>query len=333
MKTNIVISLFAVMLLVGCGEDAILSSSNDDTDSNTSVEVKETVEATQTSEVDFHHQGELCLNCHTSSGSLSSQYLSDAYDDDNDDDDNENDESDELDSDDMFTSGATVYTAIDGTLSSTFATGYRIRLVLENTDEVITYSIDEGDGNSYTEYSNSINNYTAQVVNSNNEVVNSSVLNSHGVDRLDCNRCHSATGSEGAPGRITSYDYYATNSVDTTEVNTTTTNTDLNSTTLTDTNTTVAITAAVSFATDVMSALTSKCVGCHGSNGNFTITDSASTYTNITVNDFVNTTSVDSSALLVKSSGGDGVHLPILTTNSTEYLTLKEWITEGAQNN
>ncbi len=246
---------------------------------------------------ELHYQGEACLSCHGySSGSV--EY------------------------DERFTSGGTVYTTINSLNS--YATGYKIRLLLENTLTTVTYEIEEGDGNSFTEYpEGSINSYTAQVVDSRGVVVNSSLTNSHDVTRLDCNTCHTASGTGGAPGRIVSYDYYASNQT-TTDTTTTTTTTDTTATT------------TVSFANEVMPVLDTNCKVCHttgGMNENFLVSDTLSTYTNISTNNYVDTLNVDNSTLLVKALGNGHGGGTILNTTDTEYQTLKDWITQGALNN
>ncbi|MBU1657523.1 hypothetical protein KKG72_00540 [bacterium] len=121
----------------------------------------------------LHNQGESCLDCHGAG------------------------------SEKEFISGATVYTSLDS--NDSYADGYTIRLVLEGTHTVVNYIQGSGIGNSHTPYSESINDFTAQVLDSNGSVVNSSATDSHGADKLNCNNCHTAegTGSPKAPGRIT----------------------------------------------------------------------------------------------------------------------------------
>lgn len=120
----------------------------------------------------LHNQGEDCLTCHDASQAR------------------------------LFTSGATVYTNLDSIDS--YADGYTIRLVLENTQTLIDYIPKYGTGNSHTPYEESINTFTAKVLDANANVVNSSEQNSHDSSQLNCNSCHTAEGTSGAPGRITS---------------------------------------------------------------------------------------------------------------------------------
>lgn len=230
-----------------------------------------------------HNQGAQCLTCHGIGGSEASE--------------------------DLFTSGATVYTTIDGVASDKYASNYTVRLVLENTSTQINYRAGYGTGNSNTNYSNSINYYSAQVVDGSGNVVNSSLVNSHDAGRLDCNTCHTAAGTDGAPGRITSYDYYAINSA-------------------ADNNTTTRF-----FSTNVMPILDAKCKSCHGTDGDFTITNTSSTYNNINTYSFVDTANVNSSLLLTKGSGSNHPGGTIISTTSTDYVTIKDWITQGALNN
>ena len=90
--------------------------------------------------------------------------------------------------------------------SSNVNDNYTIKL-LSDTGTAITFGSGRGRGNKLT--SSSIpSKFTAQVIDSNGKVVNSSMTNSHYVSRGNCNTCHSATGSSGAPGRVVGYDYY-----------------------------------------------------------------------------------------------------------------------------
>ena len=82
------------------------------------------------------------------------------------------------------------------------------------------------------------------------------------------------------------------------------------------------------FGSNVMPVLESKCKNCHGSNGNFTITDASMTYSNIMalpggapymLNKGTNTT-----------DHGGGM---VISSSSNEYATIKSWIDAGAANN
>ena len=86
------------------------------------------------------------------------------------------------------------------------------------------------------------------------------------------------------------------------------------------------------FSSDVMSVLNSKCKNCHGSNGNFKITDASATYANIS--DLKTSAKEAGQYLLDKGSnsvghGGGEVIAP----SSTQYATLKSWVDAGADFN
>jgi len=281
-------SLLAMLIFTGCQENIITSSDNNTEDSLYS---NEDYDDNENESYELHNQGVACLSCHGVGASS------------------------DVEDDERFTSGGTVYTAIDSV--NGYATGYKIRLVLENTGIIINYEIEEGDGNSYTEYSGSINDYTAQVIDASGNLVNASIENSHGVDRLDCNTCHTANGTGGAPGRITSYDYYTSlqNVVETTPTVTTTN---------------------VSFASAVMPVLENKCKTCHVaggvSNDKFVISDATTTYNYIITNTLVDSTNIDSSVLL-QSANGINHMVKVFETTDSDYQILRDWISQGALNN
>jgi cytochrome c len=177
---------------------------------------------------------------------------------------------------------------------------------LLDNGQSLTYRIGQGAGNS-----NSIDNrllsynYTAQVVTSSGLVVNESGVNTHNSDRLDCNSCHTTTGINGAPGRITSVRAIPTEN----------TNTNL------------------SFTTDILPILTNKCQSCHGTNGSFTVTTATETYTNINNFNGIDVVTPENSSLLTKANGVNHGGGTILTNTSSEYITIRDWITQGAINN
>lgn len=138
-------------------------------DGDTTTATTDTVDSS--SSLIIHHQGEGCLDCHG------------------------------VGSEKEFTSGATVYTNLNSIDS--YASGYTVRLVLKNTGTIIDYNPKYGTGNSHTPYAESINAFTAKVLDADANVVNSSADYSHDVSRLNCNSCHTASGTDGAPGRIT----------------------------------------------------------------------------------------------------------------------------------
>jgi len=248
-----------------------------------------------------HNQGRDCLSCHSN-----------------------------------FTSAATIFTKLNaqGSTTAHTASGYKLQLLLEN-NQTITYSSSNGIGNVvYRGDRGAINNFTAQVIDSQGKVVNQSATNSHTVGRLACNSCHTSSGNSNAPGRIVSYDYAKSLM----SSQNTSTNTDTNtSTTSTTTSTTSTTTTAnkKSFSNDVMPILNTNCKGCHATmGGKYRVTDAAGTYSNIINNSFIDTTTPANSRLLQKATktinhGGN----QLFNTSSTEYQTISAWITEGATNN
>jgi hypothetical protein len=180
MKTKLLLGLIGIMFLSGCGSDSTTVGSsitsqttdddneeNDDDDSITSYSVIS------------HNQGSACLACHAApaDGADGKDYLS----------------------------GGTVYTQIDGSSSDTYANGYIIRALLD-TGLTIDYNDGRGTGNSYSDNSalSSDYSFTAQVLDSNGNIVNQSATNSHTTSsNLNCNSCHTVSGDNGAPGRIT----------------------------------------------------------------------------------------------------------------------------------
>jgi len=251
------------------------SSSDGNSEGSESSESSEGSESSSSGSTSIHNQGKACLSCHSSGG-------------------------------ESFASGGTVYTN-----SSSVANGYTIRLV-KSDGSLASYLEGRGTGNSHLiTFSGST--FTAKVIDPTGNIVNSSGTNTHDSSRLDCNRCHTATGTNGAPGRILSSTQSSSSPAPTPTPSTST--------------------AVTTLSTDVMPILTSKCKGCHGSSGNFTITSSSATYTNIISNSLVNTTTPTSSKLLQKPTGNSHVGGTVISTSSTEYTTLKAWITQGAKNN
>ncbi len=119
-----------------------------------------------------HNQGRNCLSCHS------------------------------------FTSGATVFQSIDAMNDdeTEAAQGYMIQLLLDS-GEIIMYANGNGYGNVlYNGDQGVINDFTAQIIDSQGVVVNQSSVNSHHVGRLACNSCHTQEGLNGAPGRIVNFD-------------------------------------------------------------------------------------------------------------------------------
>ena len=262
-----------------------------------------------------HYQGESCLSCHGANGNLSSG--------------GEAGETGEA-GENQFTSGATIFTKLNGTASEA-ASAYTLRLVLENVGTTVAYNQARGSGNVNASFATgTLNGYTAEVLNASGTVVNKSLQNTHDVTRLDCNRCHTTSGANGAPGRIVSFDYYgAGTTTGSTTTGSSTATTGTGTTTGSSTNNTV---VAKSFATDVLPILQNKCQSCHGGSGNFSITNSATPYAG--VSGFVTASNATDSRLLQKASNsvshGGGT---VLASMSSEYKTIRDWILEGAKNN
>ncbi len=236
--------------------------------------------------VSYHNQGKNCLSCHN------------------------------------FTSAGTVFTKLNAQNSdgTSYAGGYSIRLLLQYTNQTITYTQARGTANTYSKFNaGAVNSYTAQVVDAQGNVVNKSVENSHDLTRLACNSCHTSTGTSGAPGRIVSYDYYAT------------VTTPAPAPVPTPTPTPTPSPSSISFENVVMPILTAKCQSCHGDRGNFTVTTASATYTNIQSFGGINTGSPTNSSLLLKGSAqvshGGGSQI---SSTSTEYITIRDWIAAGA---
>ena len=276
-----------------------------------------------------HYQGQSCAQCHSAAGAVA---LSE---------DNENNEDSEA-GENTFDSGATVYTLLHGENSNAAqtASGYSLRLVLQS-GVIESYSLARGTGNVYANVNAGLGNYTVEVLDRAGNVVNRSATNSHNDSRLDCNSCHSVNGANGAPGRIVSFMYQPPVAVDTNttvvplpvDTNTTVPADTNTTTTPVDTNTTTTPSLpAISFSNDVLPILNTKCASCHGNSGNFSITNSTTPYAGVIP--FVDTANPTNSSLLQKGSGstghGGGI---IISTDSVEYATVRDWIAAGALDN
>lgn len=205
-----------------------------------------------------------------------------------------------------FASAATVFSSLNAGNNTPGVAGYRIKL---STGTV--YSASRGTGNSRA-FSFPSGKFTAQVIDANGNVVNSSAEMSHDGSRRACNSCHTASGNSGAPGRITSRRL----SAGTTNCTTPSGNG----------------TVSVSFNSIVFPLLSAKCKSCHGSNGRFKVTTSKATYANISA--LKGSASAGAKYLLDKSSNtighGGG---KVIAAGSAEYTTLKAWVDSSAPNN
>ena len=214
-----------------------------------------------------------------------------------------------------FASAGTVFNSLNAANNTPGAAGYKIKL---STGTV--YSSARGTGNSKTSSFPS-GKFTAQVMDPNGNVVNSSADMSHDGARRACNSCHTASGNNGAPGRISSKRLSSTTPTTTIPNGTNCTNANGGSGTV-----------AVSFNSNVLPILTAKCKSCHGSNGRFKVTTANATHANITA--LKGSASAGGQYLLDKSSNtighGGG---QVITTGSAEYTTIKAWVDSSAPNN
>jgi len=205
-----------------------------------------------------------------------------------------------------FASAGTVFTSLNAANNTPGAAGYRIQL-----NDSIVFDSARGTGNSRSSSFPS-GNFTAHVIDPNGNIVNSSADMSHDASRRACNSCHSSTGNNGAPGRITSARLASTPSTATPAGATATT--------------------CVSFNSNVMPILEAKCKSCHGSNGNFKVTTPNATYSNISA--LKGSATAGGQYLLDKGSNtvghGGG---QVISPSSGEYTTIKAWVTEAATNN
>jgi len=220
-----------------------------------------------------------------------------------------------------FASAGTVFNSLNAANNTPGAAGYRIKL---STGTV--YGTARGTGNSNTSSFPS-GNFTAQVIDPNGNVVNSSADMSHNGSRRACNSCHSASGNNGAPGRITSK---RLSSVTPTSTPTTTVPTSTNCTDTSGSGSGGSV--AVSFNSNVLPILTAKCKSCHGSNGRFTVTTANATYANISA--LKGSASAGGNYLLQKGSNSAGHGGgQVISTSSAEYKTIKAWVDSSAPNN
>ncbi len=289
MKTSyFFILVLIVIAFAGCGANNSSTGSTQDSSQESSQD------SSQDSSHDAssgHYQGESCARCHSTSSGESEH---------------------------VFTSGATIFGALDATNSTAkAANNYSLRLLLAQSAQKISYGNGRGSGNVHATFSTGgIAKYTAQVLDAQGNVVNSSLTDSHDALRFDCNRCHTSTGKNGAPGRIVSFKYVASTSGG-----------QSGSTTGGTTGTTTIL--AKSFTNDVKPILTRKCAGCHGYSGRFSITRNTPYAGTM---QFVNTTTPASSRLLQKGSGSIS-HGGGSIFTSTDVTTIRDWISQGAKNN
>lgn len=337
MKSNkqYLLSSVVAMLLIGCGSSTYTNSdTTNNTDSTTAAQCASLSTILMAMDEKYASQSEdLVL--------VSSAYevnfgYKESEDDDEKDEKDDNNEKDERDDDDeskggihnqgmacaqchSFASGATVFSDLHAATKTLGANGYKIQLGGSDV-----YSTGRGTGNSHlTRFSGGA--FTANVIDSAGNIVNSSMANSHDASRLDCNRCHTASGDNGAPGRII-------NKRISTNITTTTTTTASNPECVPSTSTPTGVTTTVSFSANVMPILTGNCKSCHGSNGRFSVTSVGETYNNIQA--LKGSAKVSGQYVIDKGSNsvghGGGSIIP---ASSAEYKTIQAWISAGATNN
>jgi len=289
MKKILYSSLFVVALLSGCGTLVETGETDDDIESND--RDREELFDESDSSIEQHNAGTSCLSCHGGSANGAEEKY--------------------------FRSGVTLYSSLN---SSTPIDGYSVSLVMQNTSDTIKYKSGRGLGNANSGlYDTRLDGYTAshftvKLLNSQGAIVGSSGSDTHDTSRLDCNSCHSATGTNGAPGRVTP-------------------NMSLGTTPVVVSPPTSLPSGTLSFANNVLPILNTQCASCHGTSGNFSITTSTTAYSGVTP--FINTTSPTSSVLLQKGTGvvGHGGGNQLGGTTSVNYITIRDWITQGALNN
>ena len=93
----------------------------------------------------------------------------------------------------------------------------------------------------------------------------------------------------------------------------------------TDTMTPTQTSVSFTFGSNVMPILTMKCQNCHGSNGNFKVTDASGTYANILA--------LPGGAGYMLSKGNGMGHGGGDQLSDAEYSTIKAWIDAGAELN
>ncbi|MDQ7047491.1 MAG: hypothetical protein Q9M39_07670 [Sulfurovum sp.] len=106
-----------------------------------------------------------------------------------------------------FTASGTVFTKIDAADgdSNLAAANHTLKLALEEGTGLVLIK-GYGSGNARTTTNtDTVGSFTAQVLDAGGKVINSSNTLSHDGDMLRCNMCHTQTGINGAPGRITNF--------------------------------------------------------------------------------------------------------------------------------
>lgn len=218
-----------------------------------------------------HNQGLACLDCHSNN----------------------------LDPDaPEFSMGVTLFTKLDaGNSTNDAASGYSMR-IRSAQGETLDFTTGKGSGNFYANQGSlSLANYTVEILDSNRKVVNSSLSNSHDNTRFNCNSCHTASGENGANGRVVNaFSLSLTAIYDESAV------------------------TVPSFSTHIMPILNNRCKLCHATQSP-AISDTNTTYGNI------------NTLLLVNKTDGTLSHTGGALLKGTNWLeTIKNWINSGANN-
>lgn len=218
-----------------------------------------------------HNQGLACLDCHSNN----------------------------LDPDaPEFSIGVTLFTKLDASNSTNdAASGYSMR-IRSAQGETLDFTVGKGSGNFYANQGSlSLANYTAEILDSNKKVVNSSLSNSHDNTRFNCNSCHTASGENGASGRVVNaFSLSLTAIYDESTV------------------------TVPSFSAHIMPILSNRCKLCHTTKSPV-ISDTNTTYGNI------------NTSLLVSKTDGTLNHTGGALLKGTNWLeTIKNWINSGANN-
>ena len=95
------------------------------------------------------------------------------------------------------------------------------------------------------------------------------------------------------------------------------------------------ITTPVSFATDIIPMLDKSCnvSGCHNAGGIKPNLTAANAFSALTVGNYVNTTTAESSSLYQWMAGKKGTPMPTTGVNKDYNALVLAWIKQGAKNN
>ncbi len=95
------------------------------------------------------------------------------------------------------------------------------------------------------------------------------------------------------------------------------------------------ITRTVSFANDIIPIFSSSCSisGCHTSGAKTPDLSASNAYTSLTVGNYINTTTPESSTLYQWMTGKKSTPMPVLGINKNYNAVILAWIKQGGQNN